>query len=124
MRSISTPGGNIETLRVDISEDGEPTRSVEVFSEVHRGKRRTRIRIGNTTGESYTYTYPGRGYDVGDYMSSAMRKDWWMQKCSQCQSTERAVRSDVRTYHWAVDAGRTYGVEPCDYYWHTTDKED
>lgn len=122
MRSFTSPGGSIDVLGVDVSEDGEPTSSVEVFSETHRGKRRLRIRIGNTAGESHTYTYPGRGYGIAHYMASAMAKEWWGLKCNRCGSTERAVRLLTARYEWSGPAaGREQTYAPCDFYWHEVD---
>lgn len=69
--------------RIDISEDGEPVKSVVIEPDPDRVSRngtryrasRVNITLGDTTGESFTYRH--RSGSLDHMLASALAKDWW-----------------------------------------------
>jgi hypothetical protein len=107
-------------MRIDVTDnDGQPIGSAEVF----RDGRRTRIRLGDTKGDTYTYRAP-RGVSMGDNIyqaaslaASAFAKDWWRERCPKCHSEDRAVRLMWTPYFRSQPEG------PCPHdQWHTKEK--
>lgn len=113
------------TLRADLSIDGEPIGAVEVFQEVDGKRRKVRVRLGDTSGATYSYTPPGgsqgglrdgRVSTFAIYLQSALTKDWWNPRCPHCGSTDRTVRLPNKSWR-----ERDSVMRPCPDYWHRSD---
>jgi hypothetical protein len=62
-----------DITRVDVSKNGEPWRSVTIEEGPRRG--RVTITLGDTSGESHTYSHPANA--LCHLMASAFAKAWW-----------------------------------------------
>jgi hypothetical protein len=104
--------------RLDITVGGEPVGAVEFLRDASPRRGRSRVRLGDSTGASYEYTYAhgvSESYGpigLANATQSALTKDWWRPECPKCRSAERGVR--LRYLRWYPHDEEI----DCDYYWH------